>query len=221
MSAMSDPTRMMSPTPSDLVDVAEACYSVLSPATAMDWQARAGSLKWSCRETLEHLASLAFAPQLAMRATSFTPLALSVTPDATIDQLLWTARALAHILADVASAADAGARAFHPAGIADPSGWLAMGMDELILHTHDISLGLALRFVPDESSVRIVLDRLFPWWPREAEPWSALLWANGKSAPAGYEDLGATWVWHCAPLDEWNGIIPKWDTARGQPVSDH
>jgi hypothetical protein len=212
---------MTLPTPSDLVDVADFSALVLGPATAMDWNVRAGPLDWSCRQTLEHLASLAFAPQLAMRATTFRPLGLAVAPDASIDQLLWTARALAHILADVAAAAPADARAFHPAGMADPSGWLAMGMDELILHTHDISLGLELAFVPDESAIRHVLDRLFPWWPKEEDPWSALLWANGRLALPGAKDLGATWVWHCAPLDEWNGSIPSWDPTRGRPTGDH
>jgi hypothetical protein len=104
--------------------------------------------------------------------------------------------------------------------MADPSGWLAMGMDEFILHTYDISQGLGLRFVPDEANVRIVLDRLFPWWPRKAEPWSALLWANGRSVLSDSDDFGGTWLWHCAPLEEWDGTVPRWDSALGRPVGD-
>jgi hypothetical protein len=102
--------------------------------------------------------------------------------------------------------------------MADPSGWLAMAMDELALHTHDISLGLGVRFEPAETAVRIALDRLFPWWPRSTDPWVALLWANGRRSLPGLADLGEAWLWHCAPVDEWDGTIPRWDAELGRPA---
>ncbi len=198
---------MTRPAPDDLIKVADDCCGLLGPVADRDWEVRAGDLDWSCRRTLEHLASLAFAPQLAMRATTFRPLAFRIAADAPVEQLLWTAQTMSHILADVARAARPEDRAFHPAGMADPAGWLAMGMDELLVHTHDICLGLQIDFVPDDLAARMVLDRLFPWWPRQAAPAQALLWANGRASLPGLEDIGDTWRWHCAPLSEWTGTI--------------
>jgi hypothetical protein len=176
----------------------------------------AGDLEWTCRETLEHVCGLAYAPVLATRATSFRPLALAVVPGAPLDDLLWTMRASARVLAEVARAAPAGVRAYHPAGMADPTGFVAMGMDEVLVHTADITTGLGVEWAPDEAAVGLVLDRLFPWWPRDADPWSALLWANGRRDLPGRPSPGAEWLWHCAPLDEWDGTVPRWDPVRGR-----
>jgi hypothetical protein len=122
------------------------------------------------------------------------------------------------ILAEVARAAPASARAFHPAGVADPSGWVAMGMDELLVHTHDIAKGLGVPFDIDGGLARLVLDRLFPWWPTDADPVAALLWANGRADLPTIPTPGAAWLWHCAPLAEWDGTIPIWDPVRKHPV---
>jgi hypothetical protein len=144
-----------------------------------------------------------------------------VTPDSPIEQLLRTMRAHAVILAEVARAAPAAARAFHPAGLADPSGWVAMGIDELLVHTADVASGLGAPFKLDAELARQVLDRLFPWWPSAEEPTAALLWANGRTSLAGHPSPGAAWLWHCAPLDEWDGTIPRWDPSTSRPAARH
>ena len=96
-----------------------------------------------------------------------------------------------------------------------------MGMDELLVHTHDITSGLGSAIEPDEAAARSVLDRLFPWWPRHADPSSALLWANGRIALPGHDRLGAEWLWHSAPVEEWDGTIPRWGPVgrRAAPPS--
>src|SRR5438445_480517 len=134
---------MGSPSPDELIRVADLCLAALEPVAGSDWTARAGRLEWSCRQTLEHLCSLAYTSQLATRAQSFRPMALQVVQAAPIDQLLWTMHVGAVVLAEVARAAPPAARAFHPAGMADASGWVAMGMDEWLIHTGDIAAGLA------------------------------------------------------------------------------
>jgi hypothetical protein len=202
----------------DLIAVVESCFSELEGLTDRDWTARAGPLEWTCRETLEHLATLAYGAQLAARARTFKPLALSVTPGASIGQLLWTMKVLGLQLAEVARAAPPTVRAFHPAGMADPSGFVAMGMDELLVHTHDIATGLGVPFKPDDGMARLVLNRLFPWWPQGAAPWAALLWANGRAALPGHDNPGAAWLWHCAPVEDWDGTVPRWDPAGGRPT---
>ncbi len=209
---------MSRPAPEELVDVVEHCVGRLEPHVDADWTAPAGDLDWSCRATLEHLASLAYAHQLAARATTFRPLALAVVAGAPVDQLLWTVRVGGLLLADVARAAPSGARGFHPAGLADASGFVAMGMDELLVHAHDICTGLRIEFRPPAVPARAVLDRLFPWWPAAADPWEALLWANGRRALPDHPNPGAAWLWHCAPLDGWDGTIPRWDPVEKRPT---
>jgi hypothetical protein len=57
-----------------------------------------------------------------------------------------------------------------------------------------------------------VTRRLFPWVTGATDWWRALLWANGRvDLPGEAERLGPDWAWHCAPLDEWDGTIPRWD----------
>ena len=209
---------MDSPSPDDLIRVADVCLATLEPVATSDWSVRAGELDWSCRQTVEHLCGLAYAAQLATRAKSFRPVALQVPSDAPIDQLLLTMHVGSVILAEVARAAPPSARAFHTAGMADRSGWVAMGMDELLIHTADIAAGLAVAFEPEPDLASAVLDRLFPWWPRDADPWEALLWANGRGSLPGQANPGAAWLWHCAPLDEWDGTVPRWDPVRSRPL---
>lgn len=209
----------MTPTADDLRRVANLCTHALGPAVEGDWSAPAGGTEWTCRQTLEHLCGLAFVPQLATRAEDFKPLALQVASGASIAQLLDTMHAMAVILAEVVRAAPPTARAFHPAGMADPSGWVAMGMDELLVHTHDVAVGLGIDFQIDADVAEVVLDRLFPWWPKDANPQSALLWANGRAELPQLPNPGDSWLWHCAPLAEWDGGVPRWDAAAKRPVA--
>jgi hypothetical protein len=92
-------------------------------------------------------------------------------------------------------------------GMADPSGFAAMACDEMLIHTDDAARGLGLAFSPRHDLAELVLRRLFPWVPVDADPWPLLRWANGRIALGGRARLEG-WVWHCAPLDEWNGEPP-------------
>jgi hypothetical protein len=207
------------PDPDDLIATAVLCHDAMAALVDRDWSARAGELDWSCRTTLEHLCALAYAPVLATRATAFRPLALAVTPDVDLVDLLWTAKVMAVLLAEVARAAPPTARAHHAAGPADAEGFVAMGMDELLVHTYDVASGLGADFAADGDLARVVLDRLFPWWPRGADPWSALLWSNGRIVLPGHGKLGAEWLWHSPPVREWDGTIPRWDPVANRPAS--
>jgi len=204
--------------PDDLIATARSCHEATAPLADRDWSTRAGDLEWSCRETLAHLCGLAYAPVLATRAKDFRPLALAVVPEAPVDDLLWTMRTMAAVLAEVARAAPPSARAFHPAGPADATGFVAMGSAELLAHTHDITAGLGEPFEPDHDTAVAVLDRLFPWWPRDTRPVPALLWANGRIALPDHDRLGEEWLWHSAPLEEWDGSMPRWDPVAKRPA---
>jgi hypothetical protein len=193
--------------PDDIRDTARLCREALAPALEADWNAPAGTLTWTCRRTLDHIgdALCLYAAHLAARAQERLPIARDGTPTLGVADLLRLVEPLAAILAAVAEAAPAGTRAFHPAGMADVSGFVAMGCDEMLIHSADIAAGLGLPFRPPDVLIGQVLARLFPWAPGGEDVWATLLWANGRAELSGYPRLEADWYWWCAPLEEWDG----------------
>jgi hypothetical protein len=115
--------------------------------------------------------------------------------------------AAAEVLARVVDAADPAERGAHSWGLADASGFAGMGCAELLLHAWDVADGRGLDWAPPAPLADTVLARLFPWAPRDADPWAALLWATGRGELPGREPV-TTWRWHCAPLSEWDGTQP-------------
>jgi hypothetical protein len=133
------------------------------------------------------------------------------TPMLPMPELLDVLKAATATLTAVARAAPPGARAYHNYGMADISGFLAMGCDEILVHCWDAVRGLGEEFAPPAELADRVLRRLFPWAPTNESPWQALLWANGRTDLPGKERLGPDWARHCAPLDEWDGAVPRQD----------
>ncbi len=207
--------------PDDLIAVAADCRGVLAGAPDADWTQRAGDLDWTCRRTLDHMIDtlLHYAAHLSTRATGRLPFIRDGDSARSVPELLTSLSTSATILAEVCRAAPPEARGFHPAGHADRSGFLAMGCQEVLSHTFDITTGLGIPFRPtDPSLVRLVVDRIFPWAPKdhEAAPWDALLWAAGRIALPDRPRLDPNWWWHAAPLTEWDGTVKR-RTAETPP----
>lgn len=198
-------------TPTDLQRAADVAATALSPHIGRDWNPAAGTLDWSCRQTLDHIvgALVWYSTQLATRAQQRIPPVRGGEPDAEVASLLGSVRAGADILAELAVAAGPDVRAFHRAGMADAEGFLAMGCDEILIHAHDIAAGLGAKFEPPGELCRGVLTRLFPWAPRDHGAWETLLWANGRRPLGDRAQLDPDWSWHCAPLDEWDGTVAR------------
>jgi hypothetical protein len=196
---------------------AAICREALAPALAANWSVKAGDLDWDCRRTLDHIAdSLAFyAIHLATRATTRKMPPRNGAPTrrpgepSDVPELFDMVEGMAAVLADVAKAAPVGTRAFHPAGMGDPEGFVAMGCEEILIHTDDIAAGLGVPFAPPPDLAARVVRRLFPWAPADVEPWLALRWACGRTALPDRERLGPDWWVHCAPLAEWDGTIKR------------
>lgn len=202
---------MQEPQPDDIGVAVRLCRATLEPLADGDWSIRAGDLEWSARQTLEHMVGVLdfYALHLAARAPQHLPLRYALDPGLSIRDLLTSVEARAAVLAAVIAAAPPTARAWHPAGRADPAGFAAMACDELLMHTQDIADGFGRLVQPPPELCRRVLARLFPWAPGRADPWQALRWANGRVALPDCARLGRDWSWWCAPLSEWDGAIKR------------
>ncbi|WP_189331566.1 maleylpyruvate isomerase N-terminal domain-containing protein [Actinoplanes ianthinogenes] len=168
---------------SDVASALDELRRALGPQTGGDWTVRAGDLDWSCRETAAHIAHdlLAYAAQLAGGADhGYLPLDLTVRETATPDEILRIIDAAGALLITQLRAAGPETRAWHW-GPTDPSGFAALGVNEIVLHTYDITQGLGTGWCPPPAACAAVLARLFPDHPA-GDPVRALLWCTGRIA---------------------------------------
>jgi hypothetical protein len=205
-------------TPEDVRTAAAVAREALTPALGRDWETRAGSLDWSCRRTIDHVvdALSLYTAHLAMRARERLPRVRSGNPELTPAELLHAVAIAAAILADVVRAAPPDARGWHPAGLADGSGFVGMACTELLVHAADVAEGLGQPFASPPDLAARVLARLFPWAPAEGDAWATLRWACGRAALDDRERLAPDWYWQCAPLAEWDGTIRKRTAPPGR-----
>ncbi|WP_369235160.1 GNAT family N-acetyltransferase [Streptomyces sp. R21] len=192
----------------DQVEEAVAsCVTLLRTAVEQDWEGtKAGRLDWSCRETAEHICGdlIAYAGQLAGRATkAYMPFDIVMedgTDNAGHLDVIETTGAL---LAAAVRTTPREVRAFHPYPFrsANREGFAAMGVTEILVHTHDIAEGLGLAYEPPAELCADVLARIFPHVRPGDAPWPTLLWATGRGELSDR-----------APLTEWrwnnNLVIP-------------
>ncbi|WP_371670639.1 GNAT family N-acetyltransferase [Streptomyces sp. NBC_00289] len=192
----------------DYVEEAVAgCTAVLRSALDRDWeQVRAGGLEWSCRRTGAHIASdlLAYAGQLAGRAQdAYVP--FEITLDGTEDgldradnagvvQVIETTGAL---FAATLRTTPREVRAFHPYPFrsAGREGFAAMGVAEVLLHTHDVATGLGLPYEAPAHLAEFVLTGIFPHVQPGPDHWRTLLWATGRGELPGRARL-TEWRWN-------------------------
>ncbi|GGM03280.1 acetyltransferase [Streptomyces fumigatiscleroticus] len=175
--------------------------ALLRTATDRDWDGvRAGRLRWSCRQTAEHIAGdlIAYAGQLAGRATeAYVPFEITLdegTGNADVLQVIGTTGAL---LAAAVRTTPREVRAFHPYPFrsANREGFAAMGVAEVLLHTHDIAEGLGLAYEPPAELCGYVLTRIFPHVRPGEDHWRTLLWATGRGELPGRAPV-TEWRWH-------------------------
>lgn len=174
--------RMRSMDSSDVEQAVAEMVRVLTPYQSRDWQGPAGSLEWSCWTTAAHVAHdlLAYAGQVAARpGRAYLPFDLVIHADAPPRDVLQVVIASGRLLSSALAAAGPDARAWHW-GATDPGGFAALGVNEILVHTYDITQGLGIRWLPSESLCAAVLARLFPDAP-EGDPVQVLLWSTGRA----------------------------------------
>jgi hypothetical protein len=211
-------------TPDDIISAVNAAAGAMrgsggdewtQQAKDTDWSTPARDLDWSCRRTLNHSidAVLWYATNLATTSTQNSgDVRDGKKDDSPVPALLRALELSGYLLARVVEASPPGARGWHDAGMADATGFLAMGCDETLVHAYDVTAALGLAFSPPAGLCDRTVRRLFPWAPEHDDPWERLLWCNGRIDVPGHPRLGPTWGWWCAPLDEWDGL-PRTDRA--------
>ena len=205
----------MTVTAGDLDHAVQLSIATLLRASSADWDGKAGSLEWTCWETVEHLADDLF--QYAVLLAPRTPPLTGDVP------FLWEARrpggphnavradrsagpagllqvleACGALLVAMVATRPPSVRAHHGFGISDPEGFAAMGIVETLAHTHDLADGLGLAWTPPAGLCARVLTRLFPNAPTDTDPWPTLLWATGRGDLPGHDGL-TKWRWHGEP----------------------
>jgi hypothetical protein len=202
-------------TAADVRDAVALALTAFRGTVGADWHQRAGTLDWDCWETVEHMSDdlFAYAAQLGPRDPGLASpvpfrceprrpagpaLAISADRDAGPEGLLQVFEATGAMLAAMVAASPADPTGDQqPFGVADPDRFAAaVGVAEVLLHSHDVCAGLGAGFQPPGGLCRRVLGRLFPGAPTDAEPWRTLLWATGRAELPGHARVTA---WHWDP----------------------
>jgi RimJ/RimL family protein N-acetyltransferase len=175
--------------------------ALLRTVTERDWAAvPAGDLEWSCHRTVVHIADdlIAYAGQLASRARNrYVPFGITLDEGTDNAGLLDVVETTGALLAAAVRTAPRSARAFHPYPFrsANREGFAAMGVAEVLLHTHDVARGLGLAYEPPAELSAFVLRRIFPHVRPGLDHWSTLLWATGRAELPDRERV-TEWRWH-------------------------
>ena len=174
---------------------------VLGPHVTTDWSVPAGSVAWSCWQTAAHVAHdlLAYAGQVAARpGDAYLPFDLTVRPGASPTEVLQVVTACGGLLSSALATAGSQLQAWHW-GPCDPAGFASMGVAEILLHSHDITQGLDVPWLPPESLCAAVLSRLFPDAP-PGDPVPVLLWSTGRGELNG-RPRRMSWTYQAAVAD--------------------
>jgi hypothetical protein len=197
-----DAALIVSVGPEHVLESACVLRAAFEPHLHLDWSVRAGDLQWSCRETLLHAADFWYAVELSSQSRGWLSPMLEWREGLTSEEGLAAHDVIASLLAAVMRGVPLEARGYHGQPT-DAEGFAAMHCDEVLVHGYDIAMGLGVAFSPPPDLARRVRDRLFPWTP-SGDPWTTLLWCNGRVALPDYDRL-TDWSWHPAPLSVWDG----------------
>jgi len=128
---------------------------------------------------------LFYAGQVARRADRRLPVlrnGRAALPSEQVDNVLTAAHLLSAQLRELGTA-----RAWHPSGLADATGWAGVAVTEILVHGSDAASALHLELpIPAEACARTV-SKVFPWIPPVvAAPGRLLLAATGRAEVHGY-----------------------------------
>jgi hypothetical protein len=190
----------------DLDSAARWCCTTLSVGPRAQWSAvRVPGMEWTSREVVDHLCNtLAFyANHVVLAARHHQPRIRSLgEADLSDADVASTVTAWVRLLAAALRAAPADLLAWHPLGLTDGEGFLALACNELVIHASDVARAHEAHPAADSGLCGRLLQRLFPAARQQAdeEPWQVLLWANGRPSTTVRQPQ-ASWRSHPQPLD--------------------
>ncbi|WP_406444234.1 GNAT family N-acetyltransferase [Streptomyces sp. NBC_01613] len=182
-------------------EAVESCAALLRTALDRDWAAvNAGRVEWSCHTTAFHIAEdlIAYAANLAGRAQDdYVPFEITLDEGTGNADLVHVIEATGALLAAAVRTAPREARGFHPYPFrsANREGFAAMGIAEILAHTHDIAEGLGLPYEPPAALPEFVLTQIFPHVQPGPDYWRTFLWATGRGELPGRAPV-TEWRWH-------------------------
>ncbi|MFJ8083443.1 GNAT family N-acetyltransferase [Streptomyces sp. NPDC096205] len=183
-----------------------SCAALLRTVVGEDWSGtKAAGLEWSCRETVTHIASdlIGYAGNLAGRLkSSYAPFDITVDGDENGDYKADNAgqievvEVMGALFSATLRTTPRAARGFHPYPFrsANRDGFAAMGIAEVLLHTHDIARAFDTPYEPPAEVAEYVLTTIFPTVRPGPAPWPTLLWATGRGDLPGREPVTG-WRW--------------------------
>lgn len=180
----------------DFTTLSDLVLASWSRGADRDWSAPAGTLEWSCRQTADHTVDCVFSYAffLASRKEDGYPAfgVLHALAEATPADLIVGLRAASTMLAAVIVVAPPEARAAiwrHPTvQVGAPPDFAARGALELVLHGHDVCVGLGLPFEPPRQVCARLLGSTTRYpgghdYRPSADAWSDLLARSGRPRP--------------------------------------
>ncbi|MCX5421694.1 GNAT family N-acetyltransferase [Streptomyces sp. NBC_00078] len=184
-----------------LEEAVAGCLAALRTAVDRDWAGvKAGRLEWSCATTAFHIAEdlIGYAANLAARAQDdYVPFEITLDEGTDNAGLLQVIEATGALFTATLRATPREARAFHPYPFrsANREGFAAMGIAEILAHTHDIAEGLGLPYEPPAALPEFVLTHIFPHVQPGPDHWRTFLWATGRGELPGRAPV-TQWRWH-------------------------
>ncbi len=188
-------------TAEDMAELSAMVARTWSSAASRDWSAQAGTVEWTCTATADHVVDCVYAPAffLASRRTDAYPYAgsdLAMGAEATVPRLVESLEIATRLLVATVRDTPDDVRAVifqRPEmllGAADD--FLPRGATELVLHAHDVCVGLGVAFEPPPEVARRLREHTRPWpmWTMEwhglgatDDPWGDLLAGSGRQRP--------------------------------------
>ena len=190
-----------------VVEAADELARVLTAHVEADWNITTPDLIWSQSQTAIHTmrACLEYSFQVVgSRMDTYQPVLFEKKEAAAGSDYLTMIPTAARVLHHVVAMASPSDRAWHAYGISDPTGFAAMGVVEVSVHTFDLAKGFGDDFTPLDGPSAFAIKRLFIDTVetndafKEERPGRQLLWYAGRIELAGLERRQG---W------KWNGLV--------------